>query len=90
MGVGLVSDNAGERGFSGTGRAPEDKRVESFVSQHAIQDFAGPEQLGLADKLVKAGRAHALRQRGMALQGFFGAFFKRIELLHGRCLYSPR
>jgi hypothetical protein len=53
----------GQGCFAGARRSIKDQRAKPVSLQHPAQQFAGTEEVVLADKLVHATRAHPRRQR---------------------------
>ena len=60
---GAVGDDPRERGFARARRAVEDQAGHGIRGEHSAQEFAGPEDVGLADEFIERVRAHADRQR---------------------------
>src|SRR5699024_7015245 len=57
------SDDVGERGFSASGRAPENTAAQPVQADGAPQETAGSHNVLLADKLVQIVGPHLVRQR---------------------------
>lgn len=60
---GCFGDDLGEGGFAGTGRAVEDDGGEGVGVDHAAEELARPEQVGLPNDLVEGPGPHPSRQR---------------------------
>src|SRR2546430_6817980 len=60
--VGVVCDEARQRGLPGAGRAPEDARPHVAAADQLAERLPGPEQVLLAEELLEALGAHARRQ----------------------------
>ncbi len=58
-----LCDEARERGLAGSGRAPENDRLQAVVIDGLAQGTTGAEQHLLADELVERPRAHPLGER---------------------------
>src|SRR5438034_4061590 len=56
---GVVGDETGERGLPRAGGPPEDARPHVAAADQLPQGFAGPEQVLLAEKVLKRCGAHA-------------------------------
>ena len=63
-----AGDDAGERGFAGAGRAPENDGAEFVALDLAAQGLAGAEDVLLADVIFEALGAHALGQRAVLVR----------------------
>jgi len=61
--VGVVGDDARQRGLAGPRRAPEDARGHVAAADQLAERLAGAEQLLLAEELVQVPRTHAGRER---------------------------
>src|SRR5699024_1726610 len=61
--VGRGSDDAGDRGLSGSGRPVEQNRGSGLPVGEQAQRGAVVDEVVLADDLVKRGRSHACSQR---------------------------
>ena len=64
--AGTAFDDAGDGGFPGSGRAPEDERVIFPGGDHLAQQGVFGHQLGLAAKVFQAGGTEPLGQGGVA------------------------
>src|ERR1017187_8399659 len=88
--VGERGDDLGERGFAGTGRAPEDHGGGIVVGYCKAQGLARTEQMLLADELLERVRTHALGQWGVAEAGCGGGGDRRgVEEAHA-CRFEVR
>ena len=56
-------DEARQRGFSATGRAPEKHGAEVVAFNLTAKRLAGPEKFFLADEFIQRARPHALGER---------------------------
>ena len=71
VGLGLGGDDAGEGGFAAAGRAPEDEGGELAGFDEASEEFAGADEVVLADVFVEVAGAHAGGEgcAGLGLEG---------------------
>jgi len=61
--LGHVGDDAREGGLAGTGRTPQDDRLEQVALDRFAQRPAGREDVILADDLVQCPRADPIGER---------------------------
>ncbi len=87
---GHAGDDARERRLAGSGRAPQDDRLQAIALDRAAQGPARAEQILLADELVERLRAHPLgeRRRGQCLRSV-GRVARFIEQGHVHLVASP-
>ncbi len=71
----------GEGGFAGARGAVEDEGGEAVGFDHAAEEFAGAEDVGLAGELVEGGGAHAGGEGHGGGAAFFAGGFE--EVRHG-------
>jgi hypothetical protein len=59
---GAAGNDAGEGGFAGAGRPPQNQRSGGALLDHGAQKLALPHYLGLAHIILEGARAHAVSQ----------------------------
>jgi len=84
--LGRVGDDHRQRGLACARRPPQDDRREQPVGlDGAPQQFALPQDVLLPDELLQPARAHARRQRRLALHALLHGVVEKVcvTLLHG-------
>ena len=78
--TGVISQQAGQGGFAGTGRSPKDHGVHPPVGGQARQRSALPHQVRLARKIRQCPRTQPIRQRPpvICLKPFVAHVLKRL------------
>ncbi len=79
-----VGDEPGQGGLAAAGRAPQDDRPQRVALDRLAQRAAPADEIVLADQLVEAPRAHALREgrvrrRGLAAWAFVDVAGRLVE-----------
>jgi len=85
-----AGDDARERRLAGSGRAPQDDRLEAIALNRAAQGPARAKEILLADELIECLRAHPLgeRSRGLYFRSV-GRIARFIEQGHVQLVASP-
>ncbi len=83
-GLGTDGDDPGEGGLAGPRRAVEDRAGQSVGVEEAAEEFAGAEEVLLADKVVETAGAHADGQGVDGREGGPALGFEEIHPPHDR------